>query len=88
MKNVYSYRSVEQCVYEDLEPMGYEIHVFPGVLVDSFICIAPDEQHYNFIFWEEYLNEWSAALTCRRCQKLPKWALAKLEEEAREDGAA
>ena len=51
----------------------------PGCLLDSYICIAPDTDHYNFIFRVRVLNEWSSAYTLRRCVKLPAWALEELE---------
>lgn len=80
MQNIYSYQSVEQFINDKLIPEGYEIVIIPGALVDSYICIAPDERHYHFIFREQYLNEWSSGLTKRRCKKLTKWALDAIAE--------
>lgn len=77
---MYSYKAVEKFIDEKLIPAGYEIYQIEGTLVDSYICIAPDENHYNFIFKEAYINEWSSALTMRRCKKLTKWALDVLAE--------
>lgn len=78
---VYSFTAVEKFIAEKLEPQGYEVHQIPGSLVDDYICIAPDDRHYNFCFRSQYLNEWSSGLTLRKCRKLPKWAVAMLEEE-------
>ena len=78
MQNIYSYKAVEKFIAEKLIPAGYEIELIPGALVDSYVCIAPDENHYNFIFRETYINEWSSGLTMRRCMKLTKWALDAL----------
>lgn len=85
---IYEHKSVERYIFEKLVPMGYEIHIFPGALVDSFICVAPDDKHYNFIFWEKYINEWSSGLTQRKCRKLPKWALELIEQESSGDPEA
>ena len=60
MQNIYSYKAVEKFIEEKLIPAGYEIELIPGALVDSYVCIAPDENHYNFIFRETYINEWSS----------------------------
>lgn len=78
MKHIYSYKAVEKFIEDKLIPEGYEIELIPGALVDSYICIAPDANHYNFIFRETYLNEWSSGLTMRRCRALTKWALEAL----------
>lgn len=76
--NIYSYKAVEKFIEEKLIPQGYEVVEIPGALVDSYVCIAPDDGHYNFIFREQYLNEWSSGLTARRCRKLTRWALDAL----------
>ena len=81
MKKGYTYKSVEAFVFGKLAPAGYEIHQIPGSLVDNYICIAPDERHWNFTFREEYINEWASCLIKRKCRKLPKWAEAMLKEE-------
>lgn len=78
MKNYYTAQSVYEAVGK-LEEMGYEIVTIEGCLLDSYIAIAPDEQHYHYIFRETYLNEWSSAYTVRRYSRLPKWALAEIK---------
>lgn len=80
MATVYSYTSVEKFINDKLIPEGYEIVEIPGTLVDSYVCVAPDDRHYHFIFREQYLNEWSSGLTKRRCRTLTKWALDAMEE--------
>lgn len=71
MRGLYSLKAVEQAVNE-LEKAGYEIIVIDGCLIDSYVCIAPDENHWNYIFYEHYLNEWSSAYKVRRCSKISK----------------
>lgn len=87
MKKLYTYQAVDKFIAEKLAPAGYEIEEIPGALVDSYICIAPDAEHYNFIFREEYINEWSSGLSCRRYQKLPRWALDALASVEQEEAA-
>lgn len=69
---VYSYKDVDAFVYDLTYKHGYECIQIPGCLVDGYICIAPDDKHWNFVFRETYLNEWSSALTMRRCRKIPR----------------
>ena len=83
--NIYGYSEVVKFINEKLLPQGYDVHEFEGVLVDSYICIAPDEKHYHFIFWEKYLNAWSSGLTMLRYSRLPAWANEKLEHEFDEE---
>ena len=72
-KKLYTMEAVDLAV-EELQRKGYEIVNLGGCLLDSYFCIAPDEQHYHFYFAEEYLNEWSSAYSVRRYSKIPKWA--------------
>lgn len=85
MKNLYTFDAVNEYIRAKLLPLGYEVWTIPGSLIDSYVCIAPDEEHYNFVFREEYLNEWSSALSCRRCQRLPKWVVTALDKIYREE---
>lgn len=66
---VYSYSGVCEAVSR-LADDGYMVYEVPGCLVDGFICIAPDEKHWNFEFREVYLNEWSSGLSMRRFREL------------------
>lgn len=77
----YSYNAVETFIREKLDPAGYDIHQIPGSLVDEYVCIAPSEKYYNFIFVERYLNEWSSGLSMHRYKKLPAFARAMLDRE-------
>jgi len=78
MMKVYDYKAVDSLVFGKLAPLGYDIHVVPGSLVDGYICISPDDDKYHFLAQERYLNEWSSGVTVRRCRKLPKWAVANI----------
>lgn len=69
MSRVYSFSSVETAVSK-LADDGYMVYEIPGYLVDSYICLAPDDRHWNFEFKETYLNEWSSGLTMRRFREL------------------
>lgn len=71
---VYNYQSVEKFINERLVPLGYEVHVIEGSLVDGYVCVAPDDGKYHFLFKEHYLNAWSSGITMRKCRRLPKWA--------------
>lgn len=74
MPKLYSYDAVQKAIETVLAPAGYEIIEIPGCLIDSYVCVAPDDDHYNVIFKETYLNQWSSAYTVRNYRKLPKWA--------------
>ena len=78
MAKLYSMAAVDDAL-EFLTENGYEIVTIPGSLLDSYICIAPDDSHYNVILRENYVNAWSSAYTVRNYKKLPKWALAEVE---------
>lgn len=69
MLQVYSWRAVEAAV-KQLVDDGYFVYEVPGVLVDGYICLAPDEKRWNIEFRETYINEWSSGLTMRRFTKL------------------
>lgn len=69
MQQVYSWRAVEAAV-KQLVNDGYFVYEVPGVLVDGYICLAPDEKRWNIEFRETYINEWSSGLTMRRFTKL------------------
>lgn len=81
MMRVYDYKAVDSLVFGKLAPLGYDIHVVPGSLVDGYICISPDDDKYHFLAQERYLNEWSSGVTVRRCRKLPKWAVEFIANE-------
>ena len=80
----YSYKAVETFISEKLAPAGYDIHQIPGSLVDEYVCIAPSENYYNFIFREQYINEWSSGLSMHRYKNLPAFARAMLNREEQE----
>ena len=69
MSRVYSFSSVATAVSQ-LADDGYMVYEIPGCLVDSYICLAPDDERWNFEFKEKYLNEWSSGLTMRRFREL------------------
>ena len=77
---LYSYESVEKCIADLLTPEGYEVEIIPGCLVDNYICYAPDENHYNFLFIESYINEWSSGIAVHKCKKLRKAELTLIEQ--------
>lgn len=69
---VYSYTAIENFINDTLIPHGYEIIQVPGCLVDNYICYAPDEKHYNFLFLEKPLNAWSSGLFEHKFSKIRK----------------
>lgn len=73
----YSLTAVEKFLPQ-VEKAGYEIVTIPGGLLDSYICIAPRDDYYNFEIRETYLNEWSSCYTVHQWKKLPKRVLSEL----------
>lgn len=71
MKKLYSLSAVNEAI-DTLSAAGYTVYSVPGSLLDSFILEAPDADHWNYIFMEEYLNRWSSAYSVRRCSKISK----------------
>ena len=69
---LFSFDTVDKYIADVLIPEGYEVGVLDGVLVDSYVCYAPDDKHYNIIFAETYLNEWSSALAVHKCKRIGK----------------
>ena len=64
------------CAIESFELV--QIHV--GTLgYGEFWLISPDEHHYNFHIQERYVNCWSSTHTIRRCRRIGKANLAKIE---------
>lgn len=77
---VFSYKTVEKFIEEQLVPNGYDIEVIPGSLVDNYICYSPNENWKNIMFIETYLNEWSSGLKVHQCKKLRKAELTLIEQ--------
>ena len=78
-KTIFDYKTVEQYIADVLVPEGYEIELLPGVLVDSYACYAPDENHYNILFVETYISEWSSGLAVHKCKRIGKAEAAFIE---------
>ena len=59
-----------------------------GVLLDGdFVMVAPDDNHYHYVFEERYLNCWSSEMTVYRCSKISDKVQARIdayEEELRQ----
>ena len=75
---LYSSTAVEKAV-ETLLTMGYEMmEITEGCLLEwgKLVMVAPDDKHYNYIFTEQYLNEWSSAYRVARRSKLSDKDLA------------
>ena len=74
-----------KAVTEAVETLGqkndYRVIVLNGCLLDEYICIAPDDNHYNFYFYEVPLNEWSSAYKMQRFSgKMPKWLQEHMQD--------
>ena len=65
-KHLYSYRDMNDCINARIE-RGYE-----AIQLNEGTLIAPDENKWNYIIREVYLNMYSSAQTLRRCSKLSK----------------
>lgn len=84
-KNLYSYKAVDELRERLVNEHGYDVvQLSEGVLGSgSFVCLAPDEKHYNFVVREVALNEWSSAHTVRRTAKIGKALQAEIDEAIR-----
>jgi len=80
-ENLYDYHEIDELITK-LTTENYTcIQTDEGVLGSgNWICIAPDNNHYNFIINEVALNCWSSAHTIRRCKKLSKANLMLVAE--------
>ena len=79
-KGRYNWENVKECI-QDLLKEGYYIEKIEGCLIDSYILIPPDDEHYCFLFKETYLNEWSSCytvirFTSRECNQEKPWRVA------------
>lgn len=72
-EKLYDYHEIDELIGR-LTKENYEcVQVDEGILGSgNWICVAPDDKHYNFIINEVALNCWSSAHTIRRCKKLSK----------------
>lgn len=77
--NLYTLNAVENALNR-LSDMGYEIVTIEGTLIDNYICLPPDDDHYVWEFYENYLNEWSSAYRYRRSKKISRRQKKMLEE--------
>ena len=70
---LYSYRDMEDFINSRIE-RGYEaVQLNEGTLgIGNWVLIAPDENKWNYIIREVYLDMYSSAQTMRRCRKLSK----------------
>jgi len=69
MMHIYSQDAVDRAA-QKLFKLGYTFHALPGSLIDPFVAEAPDDHHWNYVFKEVALNEWSSAYTVRKCRKI------------------
>lgn len=70
---LYSSTAVEKAI-DKLYEMGYDLVVLEeGSLLEygKAVMLAPDDNHYSYLFTEIYLNEWSSAYHVDRRRKLP-----------------
>lgn len=78
---LYSMPTVNQAVETLGQTQDYRVIVLTGNLLDEYICIAPDNDHYNFYFYEVALNEWSSAYKMQRFSgKMPKWLQEHMQD--------
>lgn len=84
-KNLYTYQAVDNLRDRLRNEYGYtSIQLSEGVLGSgSFVCLAPDEKHYNFVVREVYINEWSSGHTVRRTGKISKALRAEIDAAIR-----
>ena len=86
-KKLYSYTAVENYINNKLIPAGYAVEIVEGCLIDNYYCFAPDEFHYNFVFREVAVNEWSSALRMERSMKISQENI-EFYEKAQEEQEA
>ena len=80
-QSVYSISSTQEFI-DSMIKKGWDcVQLDEGVLgVGDLVLIAPDDNHYNFVIREVYLNEWSSGQTIRKCAKLSQKVLKEIEK--------
>ena len=81
MKTVYTINSVEKFINDLLEQEGYTLEVLSeGTLgLGDGVLIAPDDKHYNFVYREIPVNEWSSVQTVRKCRRISARLQAEID---------
>lgn len=71
--NIYTVGSTGKFI-DELLNAGYDlIQLSEGSLgYGDCVLLAPDEQHYNFVIREVYVNCWTSGQTIRRFRKISK----------------
>lgn len=69
MKHLYTQRAVDEAANK-LARMGYTFHELPGSLLAPFVAESPDNNHWNYVFREVYMNEWCSMYSVRKCRKI------------------
>lgn len=75
----YTVESIRDFV-EDIAMRGWEIIVLEGAWIDSYICLSPDENHWNYVF---RANDdcYNGYYTQRRCRKISAALQAEIDAE-------
>ena len=81
MRSTYTCGAVQDLIDRCCAIDGFELVQIHegGVRYGEFWLISPDEHHWNFHIEEHYLNCWCSTHTIKRCRKIGKANLAKIE---------
>lgn len=80
-RNLYTLESVEKLIEELESKHGYSMEtISEGTLgLGKVVMIAPNDNMYNFVIQEVYLNEWSCEHSVRRCARISKRLQAEID---------
>lgn len=83
--NIYTIDSTGKFI-EELIGAGYDmIQLSEGTLgYGDCILVAPDDQHYNFVIREVYVNCWTSGQTIRRYRKISKLLQTEIDKAKKE----
>lgn len=78
--NYYTYEAAEKMI-DTLTEKGYTpISLREGTLgIGDWVLVAPEENMYNFVIREVYINPWKSGHTIRRCGKISKALQAEID---------
>jgi hypothetical protein len=87
MQNVYTGKSTQSFIDQMIDK-GYElVQLREGVCgLGDLVLLSNDEQKYNFVIREVYLNEWSSGHTMRKAAKISVALQAEIDKANETEG--
>ena len=85
----FSVATVEKAIRELISEHGYQVIEIRGSLLDEYLLIAPEENQYNYYFYEEYVSERASRYKMQRfTKKMPKWLVSRVDNLLSEEEEA